>query len=79
MGDGMNGWELVERGRALYPSTRWLLATGWGATIDPAEARARGIMAILAKPYRVMALRALVRDTLTGAPTDATTPVPVGA
>ena len=72
MGEGMNGWELVERGRALYPSIHWLLATGWGATIDSDEARSRGIEAVLAKPYRVGALRALVRDTLAGTPSDAT-------
>jgi CheY-like chemotaxis protein len=29
-----------------------VLATGWGAQIDPVEARAKGIDAVLAKPYR---------------------------
>jgi CheY-like chemotaxis protein len=34
-----------------WPKVRFLLATGWGAAIDPAEARARGVEAVLAKPY----------------------------
>jgi ActR/RegA family two-component response regulator len=30
---------------------RFLLATGWGATIDPVEARTSGVEAVLSKPY----------------------------
>jgi diguanylate cyclase (GGDEF)-like protein/PAS domain S-box-containing protein len=52
MGAGMNGWELVERARQRCPGLRVVLATGWGAALDPAEARARGVDAIVAKPYR---------------------------
>lgn len=66
MGDGMSGWQLVDHGRLRFPGIRWLLATGWGATIDPDEARARGVMAVLPKPYRVAALRAIVDDALSG-------------
>jgi PAS domain S-box-containing protein len=51
MGAGMNGWELAERVRHAWPDIRFALATGWGAAIDPAEARAKGIVAVLAKPY----------------------------
>jgi ActR/RegA family two-component response regulator len=32
---------------------RFLLATGWGAAIDPVEARTRGVEAVLAKPYQL--------------------------
>jgi CheY-like chemotaxis protein len=52
MGAGMNGWELVERARQRWPELRIILATGWGAAIDLAEARARGVDAVVAKPYR---------------------------
>jgi CheY-like chemotaxis protein/anti-sigma regulatory factor (Ser/Thr protein kinase) len=52
MGTGMNGWELVERVRQRCPELRIVLATGWGAGLDPAEARARGVDAVVAKPYR---------------------------
>jgi CheY-like chemotaxis protein len=52
MGPGMNGWELVECVRRFRPHARVVLATGWGATIEPAEAQAKGVDAVLAKPYR---------------------------
>jgi CheY-like chemotaxis protein len=53
MGAGMNGWELADAVRSRWPNVRFLLATGWGAAIDPAEARARGVEAVLSKPYRL--------------------------
>ena len=52
MGAGMNGFELAEMVRDQWPAVRFLLATGWGATIDPGEARTRGVESVLAKPYR---------------------------
>jgi CheY-like chemotaxis protein len=56
MGTGMNGWELAERVRRGWPETRFALATGWGAGIDPVEARAKGVVAVLAKPFTVVEL-----------------------
>src|SRR5262249_30610579 len=47
MGAGMNGWELAERVRTGWPDVRFMLATGWGAGIDPAEAREKGVEAVL--------------------------------
>jgi signal transduction histidine kinase len=52
LGAGMNGWELADAVRTRWPRVRFLLATGWGAAIDPGEARTRGVDAVLAKPYR---------------------------
>ena len=52
MGAGMNGWELAAAVKASWPDVRFLLATGWGAAIDPAEAHAKGVEAVLSKPYR---------------------------
>jgi two-component system response regulator FlrC len=64
MGPGMNGWELVERVRPSWPAMHVVLATGWGAAIDQAEARAKGVDAVIAKPYRPADLeRLLVRLT----------------
>jgi CheY-like chemotaxis protein len=51
MGAGMNGWELAERVCRDWPKTRFVLASGWGATIDATEAREKGVMAVLTKPY----------------------------
>ena len=61
MGAGMNGLELAEAVKHRWPDVRFLLATGWGAAIDPGKARANGVEAILAKPYHPAdLLRALV-------------------
>jgi CheY-like chemotaxis protein len=51
MGAGMNGWELAAAVRSRWPEIRFMLATGWGAAIDAGEARAKGVEAVLAKPY----------------------------
>jgi CheY-like chemotaxis protein len=52
MGPRMNGWELAAEVRRRQPGLPVVLATGWGATIDPADAWAKGIYAVLAKPYQ---------------------------
>lgn len=52
MGPGMTGWELATHARTLRPSIAFVLATGWGAEIDPDEARTRCVHAVLAKPFR---------------------------
>jgi hypothetical protein len=50
------GWELAERVRIGWPKTRFALATGWGAAIDPVEARTKGVVAVLAKPFTLTEL-----------------------
>jgi CheY-like chemotaxis protein len=67
MGPGMNGWELVERARPSWPDMRIVLATGWGAAIDEAEARTRGVDAVIAKPYHPADIEGLL-DRLTQQP-----------
>jgi signal transduction histidine kinase len=63
MGPGMNGWELAEAVRSRWPEMRFLLATGWGAAVDPGEARAKGIEAVLSKPYRPIDLLQALTST----------------
>jgi len=60
MGAGMNGWELAMEVRHLWPGTRFVLATGWGADIDPETARAGGVDAVVSKPYRPAELTRLL-------------------
>jgi PAS domain S-box-containing protein len=62
LGDGQTGWQVAEEVRKRWPGIRVVLATGWGAGIDPAEARERGVDAVLAKPYAPQELRQLVAD-----------------
>jgi hypothetical protein len=40
-----------------------VLVTGWGAEIDPTDARTRGVDAVVAKPYRADTLRSAVEAT----------------
>jgi PAS domain S-box-containing protein len=60
MGTGMNGWELAEAVRALPSPPRFVLTTGWGAEIEPEDAAARGVMAVVSKPYRLPDLRKIL-------------------
>jgi signal transduction histidine kinase len=57
LGTGMNGWELARQVRSRWPGTRIVLATGWAASIDDEQARATGVRAVVAKPYRISDLR----------------------
>jgi CheY-like chemotaxis protein len=57
MGDGMNGWELAAAVNADFSGIPVVLVTGWGAAIDDAEARSRGVLAVLPKPFRIADLR----------------------
>jgi signal transduction histidine kinase len=57
LGTGMNGWELARQVRVGWPETRVVLATGWAPSIDSDQARATGIRAVVAKPYRMSDLR----------------------
>jgi len=50
---GMDGWELAEHVQQRWPHIRFVLATGWGASIDASEASAMGVASVLAKPYRM--------------------------
>jgi len=60
LGSGINGWQVVEHVKRRRPEMPVLLATGWAAGIDPAEAAARGASAIIAKPYAAEHLRGIV-------------------
>jgi signal transduction histidine kinase/CheY-like chemotaxis protein len=62
LGPGKNGWDLAEVVRGRWPETRFVLVTGWGAAIDVAEARLRGVDRVIAKPYRIADLRQLADD-----------------
>jgi CheY-like chemotaxis protein len=57
LGTGMNGWELARQVRQRWPEMRIVLATGWAPGIDSEQARATGIRAVVAKPYRMGDLR----------------------
>lgn len=49
----MSGWDVATRIRELRSGVPIVLVTGWGATLDEAEARQRGIEAIVHKPFEI--------------------------
>jgi PAS domain S-box-containing protein len=49
----MSGWEVAERIARLRPGMPVALVTGWGATLDHAEIRRRGIAAVVHKPFEI--------------------------
>jgi PAS domain S-box-containing protein len=53
LGDGMNGWDVLDAVHERFPGTRFILSTGWGAQIDPQDVVARGGEGLLPKPYRL--------------------------
>ena len=70
MGPGMSGWELADRVRERWPGTAVVLASGWGAQIDPEEARAHGVVGVLWKPFRAAELRRVIASLALGGEAD---------
>jgi CheY-like chemotaxis protein len=66
LGAGKNGWDLADVVRQSWPETHFVLVTGWGAAIDPAQARTRGVHRIIPKPYRIAELRQVADDVAAG-------------
>jgi signal transduction histidine kinase len=60
MGTGMNGWDLAQEVARRWPGIRFVLASGWGASIEEHEARRQAVDAVMAKPYRVDEIRRTV-------------------
>ena len=56
----LDGWGLAAHVTQHCPGTRFVLATGWGPQISPVDARARGVDAVISKPYKLNELRAVV-------------------
>jgi len=48
----LDGWGVAERLRSEHPHVKLGFITGWGATLDPEEARQAGASLVLAKPFR---------------------------
>lgn len=76
----MSGWEVARQIKELSPRTAVALVTGWAAEVDDLDLRARGVDAVLAKPYRGVEVRALVerliRPTHSAFPVTAQPPQP---
>jgi PAS domain S-box-containing protein len=57
LGPGINGWDLADHVRRSRLGARFVLASGWSASIGADEATTRGVDGLLAKPYRMDEIR----------------------
>ena len=58
----MSGWEVTEAIRETGSDVPIVLATGWGAQIEEADAKARGVTRVLSKPFTVQKVASLVAE-----------------
>jgi signal transduction histidine kinase len=59
---GMSGWDLIARARGLAHGLRVILVTGWGEQIALEEAHARGVDAVIVKPFDARRLQQVIAD-----------------
>jgi CheY-like chemotaxis protein/anti-sigma regulatory factor (Ser/Thr protein kinase) len=58
----MSGWEVAAEIRKTDPAIPIILATGWGSQISPADAQARGVTRVLAKPYTFQKISSVIAE-----------------
>jgi GAF domain-containing protein/CheY-like chemotaxis protein len=61
---GLSGWEVTRLVKLRRPETPVVLITGWGDQIAPEEAQTRGADFLLAKPFELDGVRAVVAEAL---------------
>lgn len=49
----MSGWDVAERLAETCPDLPVALVTGWGTTLDEDDARRRGVVAVVQKPFEI--------------------------
>ncbi len=65
---GMNdisGWELADIIYSWNPETKVVIATGWGAQIEPGNLAAHHVNSVISKPFRISDITRIVNDVMT--------------
>jgi PAS domain S-box-containing protein len=62
----MSGWDVAERLSSLRPELPVALVTGWGTTLDEEDARDRGVVAVVQKPFEIVDLVQATAHILAG-------------
>jgi CheY-like chemotaxis protein len=60
----MSGWDVAEKIGATRPGLTVALVTGWGTSLDEADAAKRGISAVVHKPFEIDELLAIAHRLL---------------
>jgi CheY-like chemotaxis protein len=61
---GMNGWEVAREIRSINTEIPIILMTGWGLEISNKEVKNAGITELVAKPFTIRKVQALVTKYL---------------
>ncbi|HEV8676520.1 MAG TPA: GAF domain-containing protein [Methylomirabilota bacterium] len=61
---GLSGWEVARLAKLRRPEAIVVLVTGWSDLIDADEAQRRGVDYVLAKPFEMESVRAVVGQAL---------------
>jgi PAS domain S-box-containing protein len=70
----VSGWDVARQVKLGRPGTRVAMVTGWGDRIDTAEAEARGVDFVVAKPFKRDQIREVVAAALGGVPDSRSAP-----
>jgi CheY-like chemotaxis protein len=60
----MSGWEVAEKINEQRPGLAVVLVTGWGTSLDEADATKRGITAVVQKPFEIDELLKIAHGVL---------------
>jgi two-component system, cell cycle sensor histidine kinase and response regulator CckA len=61
---GLSGLEVMRRLMTSHPGAKVLMASGFFSNQEMAELRAAGAAGFLYKPFRILAAKSLIEDTL---------------
>jgi len=62
---GLSGWDVVRMVKSRWPGTPVSLITGWGDSIDAADAARRGVDVLISKPFTKADIREALGRCLT--------------
>lgn len=60
----MSGWEVASAVKSAVPSTKVLLMTGWGGSLDEEKAKQCGVDRILTKPFQIAEFQGAIQEML---------------
>ena len=60
----MSGWEVAEKINEFRPGVPVALVTGWGTSLDEADAKRRGVVAVVHKPFEIDELLRIAHSLL---------------
>ena len=63
--DDISGWDLSDIIYSNYPRTKVMLATGWGAQVEPGSLIMHHVNSMINKPFKILDISKVVNEVLT--------------